>query len=255
MSENKYSASSLMGFLNENFSLVIIALVVFLGGFMSGSMWKENQTLKKTDNAEVKAADVEKPTMPEGPTEEDLKKMPEVTAEDHQTGAKNPKITLVEYSDYQCPFCNRFQATMNQVMEEYGDQVAWVYRHFPLSFHNNAQTLAELSECVADQYGNEKFWEFSDTFYERIAEDQTISEMSNAYDLTAELGMNKANLESCVESGKFTEKVEEQASKGREAGIAGTPGTILVTEDGEYELLSGAQPFSMIEETLKGYLE
>jgi len=255
MSENNYSNSGLIGFLNENFSLVIIVLVVFLGGFMSGSMWKENQTLKKEDTAEVKAAADAEPEMPKGPTEDQLKQMPEVTAEDHQTGAKNPKITLVEYSDYQCPFCNRFQATMNQVMEEYGDQVAWVYRHFPLGFHANAQSLAELSECVAEQYSNEKFWEFSDTFYETMAEDDTIAEMENAYALTADLGMNKANLESCVESGKYTKKVEEQMAAGKKAGIAGTPGTILVTAEGDYELLSGAQPFSMIEAKLKEYLE
>jgi len=95
--------------------------------------------------------------------------MPAVTEDDHIRGAKNPKITLVEYSDFQCSFCKRIHPTLIKILENYGDDVAWVYRHYPLdAMHPNARSAAETSECVAKYGGNDKFWEFIDIIYERI---------------------------------------------------------------------------------------
>lgn len=89
--------------------------------------------------------------------------MPAVTNDDHIRGNKDARIKLVEYSDFECPFCQRFHPTMQQVMDKYGDQVAWVYRHFPLSFHPEAQKAAEASECVAANGGD--FWDYADTLF------------------------------------------------------------------------------------------
>lgn len=83
---------------------------------------------------------------------------------DHIKGNKDAKITIVEYSDMECPYCQRFHPTMQQVIADYGDKVNWVYRHFPLtSIHPNAMNLALSSECVAELEGNDKFWEFVDS--------------------------------------------------------------------------------------------
>lgn len=94
-----------------------------------------------------------------------LEKMSPVTSEDHIKGNMNAQVTIVEYSDYDCPFCTRFHTTMNAISKKYGDDLAWVYRHFPLEqLHPNAKAVAVASECVAKLGGNEAFWTFTDGY-------------------------------------------------------------------------------------------
>lgn len=96
--------------------------------------------------------------------ESSLEGVPPVTDADHYQGPQDAQIVLVEYSDFECPFCKNFHPTMNQVMSEYNN-VAWVYRHYPLAFHPQAQKAAEAAECVAQQVGDEAFWQFTDTLF------------------------------------------------------------------------------------------
>lgn len=250
--EKPYSFENFVLFLNTNFSLILIMLIIFLAGFVIGSLWKETQlgSVNKADNgAEEMVAD-------DQPSADQLKQMPKVTNDDHQRGGKKAKVTIVEYSDYQCPFCNRFHPTMKQVLTDYGDDVAWVYRHFPLdSLHPNARKTAELSECVA-KYGNaEKFWQFSDAIYEKIVTDETITEPANAMALAVSLGVNQAKLQKCLDDGEMTAKVKEMETGGQTAGISGTPGSILVTADGEYELIPGALPIDSLKIMIDKYLK
>lgn len=81
---------------------------------------------------------------------------------DHILGDKSARVAIIEYSDYQCPFCHRVHPTYQQIMEEYDGKVMWVFRHFPLSFHPEAMPLAIASECVATLKGNDAFWKFTD---------------------------------------------------------------------------------------------
>jgi len=94
--------------------------------------------------------------------------MPPVTSEDHYKGKQNAKIVLVEYSDYECPFCQRFYPTMKQILDEYENDVAWVYRNYPLpaQLHPDAQKAAEAGECVSRLKGNDAFWDYLDLLFE-----------------------------------------------------------------------------------------
>ena len=159
--------------------------------------------------------------------------------DDYYKGNPDAKITIIEYSDYECPFCQRHHPTIQQAVDEYGDDVVWIYRHYPLSFHSNAKPAAEAAECVGELAGNEKFWEFTDMVYERG------SEIAKLAGYIAEIGVDKAAFDGCMESAKYSEKVDQQLADGTKAGVRGTPGTFVTnTETGETEYISGAQPYT-----------
>lgn len=239
---------------NKTLTQIMIGAVAFIAGFVAGSLWTENQLLKSGNAGTVQQAG--QPTNAgnnNAPVADSLAEMPEITEADHIRGAENPKVWLVEYSDFECPYCNKFHPTMTKVMEEYGDQVAWVYRHYPLSFHAQAQISAEASECVAKAGGNDKFWSFADTLYEAAAidggdaltKDKLVAAASN-------LGVN---IQDCLENEDTTEAVTTDFIGGRNAGISGTPGTIVVTEDGPQEIISGALPYTQVKTIIDKYLE
>src|SRR3989344_7679334 len=118
--------------------------------FFLGSLWTKVDYLeKKNVLAVVPTPSPDSTVQAAQPPTQKANKKPEITSEDHIRGNKNAQVTLVEYSDLECPFCKRFHPTMQQVMKNYGDSVRWVYRHFPLSFHANAQKEAEATECAA----------------------------------------------------------------------------------------------------------
>jgi protein-disulfide isomerase len=239
---------------NNNLTLVILLIIVFVIGFLGGSLWTENKNLKAGNTGSKQVADTGDEAV------DDLSKnVPEVTDADHIRGNKDAKIVLIEYSDYECPYCNRFHPTMLEVMDNYGDDVAWVYRHFPLSFHPHAQILAEASECVAEYAGNDAFWAFSDSVYSAMADDsiydadgENISQ-STIVEMAVATGANQADIESCLDNGEMTAKVKEQAAGGTKAGVTGTPGTIIVSDNG-FEKIPGALSFTQVEQMLQNHL-
>ncbi|MCF7844584.1 MAG: DsbA family protein [Kiritimatiellales bacterium] len=171
---------------------------------------------------------------PPAPTADNV---PEVTDRDHVRGNLNAQVTLVEYSDFECPFCTRHHPTVLQLLEDYGDDVNVVFRHFPLSFHANAQKSAEASECANELGGNDAFWEYHDILFENGAD---VAQLS-AY--AEEIGLNKAAFETCLNSDKYAQYVKDDMNGGSRAGVSGTPGNIIIDNDtGETRLVSGAQP-------------
>lgn len=135
-------------------------------------------------------------------------------------------------------------------MNEYGSSVAWIYRHYPLPFHANAQKQAEASECVAELGGNEKFWEFSDKLFERTTSNGTGFALDKLSPLAAEIGIDADLFQTCLDSGKYTEKVQKQMADGTTAGVSGTPGTFVVKADGTSSLIPGALPLAQMKQAI-----
>ena len=126
--------------------------VLIVAAFLIGSLWTKVQYLEKGGSStKVATQTAPQAAAPQQPAAQAPSgKIKDVTSKDHIRGNKNAKLSLVEYSDLECPFCKRFHLTMQELMETYGDKIRWVYRHFPLSFHANAQKEAESTECVAE---------------------------------------------------------------------------------------------------------
>jgi protein-disulfide isomerase len=170
-----------------------------------------------------------------------------VTEADHIRGNPNAQIILVEYSDYDCPFCKNFHETMNQVMDTYGPdgRVAWVYRHFPLEqLHPNAHLIAQASECVAKLGGNDAFWSFSDlVFEEREINAQT--DPNNLPNFAEIAGVNVNDYQKCVDDGETKDAVEEDLNNALAIGGRGTPHTIVLVGD-QQGVINGAQSFETV---------
>ncbi|MFA6602909.1 MAG: thioredoxin domain-containing protein, partial [Candidatus Shapirobacteria bacterium] len=142
-----------------------LVLTLFTAVFSAYSFIKIQALEKSVGTGNLAAQPSGEANAPAAEPTPNLAAMPAVTDKDHIRGNKNAAIVLVEYSDYECPFCKNFHSTMQQVAKDYGNKVAWVYRHYPLPFHTNAQMEAEAAECVADVGGNDKFWQYTDLVY------------------------------------------------------------------------------------------
>jgi protein-disulfide isomerase len=171
---------------------------------------------------------------------------------DHIRGNPNAKITLIEYSDIECPFCKRFHGTAKQVMEEYGDQVNWVYRHFPLAFHDPlASKEAEATECVSEIAGNDAFWIYIDSLYENTTSNGKGLTNNQLTEFAVQAGADKNKFNSCLSSNKYAALVKQDLEEGSKAGVSGTPGNIILNnETGKAVSLSGAYPFESFKEVI-----
>lgn len=239
----------------KNPATLILGGLLVVAAFAIGSMWTKLQTLKTTDTPSARIAE-KLPSQPNTapPPTQTAGDVPPVTDDDYIRGNSNADIVLVEYSDFECPFCKRFHPTMQKVVEEYDGKVAWVYRHFPLSFHANSQKAAEASECVGKIGGNEKFWEFNDLYFERTTSNGTGIALSKISSLAGEIGVDSAAVQLCMDNDEFAQKVKDQMNGGQTAGVSGTPGTILISKDGETELISGALPYPQVKQVIEKYL-
>ncbi len=162
-------------------------------------------------------------------------------------------VAVVEYSDFECPFCKRVHPTYQQIMQTYGDTVVWVYRHFPLGFHANAQKEAEASDCAAEQG---KFWEYTDKIFERTTSNGTGFPLDNLVPLAKELGLNEATFKNCLDTGKYAKHVQDEETSGQTAGVNGTPGNFVVNlKTQKNQMISGAQPFSSFQSAIDAALK
>lgn len=232
--------------LDANFTPLLIVLLLiasfFLGSLVTRVQLLENGT--SGNPAEQLAAAPQPAGDPaaQAPTGD----LDPVSDSDHIRGNKDAKVMLVEYSDFECPFCKQFHPTLQEVMDTYGDDVAWVYRHYPLDFHQNALKEAEASECVAELAGEDAFWEFADKIFERTTSNGTGFALDKLGPLAAEVGADQAAFQSCLDSGKYTQKVKDQMAKGTSAGVTGTPATFVVAEGKDPQIISGAQAIDSV---------
>ncbi len=164
------------------------------------------------------------------------------TDDDEVLGNKNAPVTIIEFSDFQCPYCAKFYLeTFPEIYENYikTGKARFVYRDFPLSFHPNAQKAAEAAECAGNQ---DKFWEMSD----KIFKNQKALDNDNLKVYAKEIGLNEDAFGKCLDKGEAANEVKKDFEEGAKYGVQGTPAFFINGIS-----VSGAQPYSVFEKIIE----
>jgi len=217
------AAISVLGFL-------ILLIVVFSQG-------------KPVDLAAVQAGDDAQPTPTDQPTAPAVD-VPAIKDGEAIKGNKDAQVEIIEYSDLECPFCLKHKLNMDQVYSEYKDKVKIVFRHFPLSFHENAFKAAVAVECAGEQG---KFWQMFDLVFDaNEAENMSVDAWKSA---AKDMGLDQDKFDKCLDSDKYADKINNDMLEGGAAGVQGTPATFI-----NGELISGAVPVEVIKEAIETVL-
>lgn len=175
-----------------------------------------------------------------------------VSEKDYILGNPNAPILLVEYSDYECPFCQQYHQTLNQIMDEYGvtGKVAWAYRQFPLTeLHPNAAKISEAALCVGDIGGSDAFWKFTNLIFEGRQPGE-FTNVTKIPSFAEQSGVTIDDYAKCLNEGRMKTELAEQMSDGVKAGAYSTPYTVLIVGN-QQVVISGAQPY----DTVKGIVQ
>lgn len=157
---------------------------------------------------------------------------------DPSRGKEGARVTIIEFTDYQCPFCARARPTINQIMETYGDKVYYVLRDFPLNFHPLAQKAAEAAECAGEQ---DEYWDYS----QKLWDNQKALDIASLKKYAVELKLDTGKFDQCLDSGKMADEVNKDMSDGSKAGVTGTPSFFI-----NGQMLTGARPFEQFKEVI-----
>jgi protein-disulfide isomerase len=178
----------------------------------------------------------------------------EITDTDHIRGKKDATVTILTYSDIECPYCKTFHLTMLNVMKKYGDRIRWIFRNSPLDgLHQYARPEAEAAECVGDLGGNDIYWQYLDKLYATTQSNDGLDQ-AELPKIAEGLKINKDAFNKCVADKKFAEKVQTQALDAQDAGMEGTPYSIAISGDQKIPL-SGAYSLEQVSQILDGLLK
>ncbi len=218
-------------------ALSVIALAVSVYTTVSSAQFHAEENFNEKVEVSIEAyvkKQQEKNTPPPAPTEPI-----DVSIDDDAIkGDANAPVTIIEFSEYQCPFCKRYvDQTLTEIQKKYIDtgKVKYVFRDFPLGFHQNAKPAAMATECVHELGGDEAYWKYHDKLFENTQALDSDSLKKYASDMGYDIA-------DCLDSEKFSDEVDADAKEGSSYGVQGTPAFFI---NGRF--LSGAQPFAAFE--------
>ena len=157
----------------------------------------------------------------------------------HMYGSKRADTVIVEFSDFQCPYCARLHATLAQIVDESGGSIAWEYRHLPLASHPLAEPLAIAAECVAQNASKDDFWDFAHAAFgeQRSLTSSWIENKLQTYGISGE------ELSACQADPQILQQVEEDKAVATALGGSGTPFSVIIYPDNSTKSVSGAVPY------------
>jgi len=235
-----------------------IAIATFIGGYTLGNMDSSDSLSGeelKGIIAEINSNAAPTPAQQPGGV---VPSIIDVTFDNQPIiGDLDAPITIVEFSDFQCPFCSRFhEQTLPAIMENYVDtgKVNFVYRDLPLDFHPNANPASIAAECANEQG---KFWEYHDVLFQNQAQWQGLGPedfVSNAKQFASDIGLESASFETCLSSSEIASAVSQDARDAASYGATGTPTFFIGNEKDGFVKLVGAQPYSAFETEIDSQL-
>jgi len=180
-------------------------------------------------------------------------------ARDHIFGNPAAEVSIIEYSDFECPYCKMFHKTPREVIKHLGSRVNLVWRHFPLGFHNPAaEKEAEASICAARVGGNDAFWKYADGIMQRTASNGKGMPAANGNPLVSlarDVKLDVTAFQKCLDSGEAKEQISQDQRDGANAGVNGTPGIIIRNnKTGRSMGMAGALPVETLESRTKEIL-
>jgi protein-disulfide isomerase len=175
-----------------------------------------------------------------------------LSSADHILGNPAAPVVIVEYSDFDCPFCKGFNDTLHKIVDDYGatGQVAWVFRNFPLTqLHPNAESAAEAAECVADLGGNDAYWKYTELLFANQPASPTTYGT-----LAAQAGVSADAVTQCIASGSMKARVKADADNAQAAGANGTPYSVILVKGAAPILINGAFPYDTMKQKVEAAL-
>ncbi|OGC88781.1 hypothetical protein A2419_03455 [Candidatus Adlerbacteria bacterium RIFOXYC1_FULL_48_26] len=171
------------------------------------------------------------------------------TAGDHIMGSPSAPIVLIEYSDFQCPFCEVIYPTLKKIVDESNGQISLVYRQFPLTtLHPQALPAAHASECIAAQLGNDGFWKYADTVFKNQAQLST----SYSAQLAQQLGADMTKYNQCIANSTYQKNIDADSQEVQAIGGSGTPYVVVLnTKTGKAAVIPGALPYAQAMQVIK----
>lgn len=171
--------------------------------------------------------------------------------DEHIVGSSTAPIVLIEYSDFQCPYCSLVYPTIKRIVSEGNGQVAWIMRNYPLeSIHPQARPGAQAAECITKQLGNTAFWRFADIIF------GNQNAISPAYykQTALLLGANGATYDACLNSQAVADTIDNESAEATINGGQGTPYTVIYGKDGTQVAVSGAVPYAQFKAVINQVL-
>lgn len=230
----------------NNKVLVFIVVLLAVASFLAGAFFTKVQYLEKGRLQTAQVTPAPQAAAQPSPTVLGVEQVAKLTEGGHAKGQATAKVVMVEFSDFQCPYCGRYATeTFPQIDKDYikTGKVRYIFYHYPLTFHQYAQKAAEAAECAGEQG---KFWEMHDKLF-KTQDKLTVADLKQ--DATT-LGLNAANFNTCLDSGKYEDQVQADFTLGQNVGVQGTPAFFVNGKP-----ISGAQPIEnfkqVIEEELK----
>lgn len=226
---------------------LIVAGVALMavGIFLLGTLWMENRTLRTQRSLTTSASASPAASPRNTPRPEDIavevptNTVPGLRADDFPDGNVGAEVIFIEYSDLECPFCQRFTPTRQAIQQEYGDRLLHLFRHYPLSNHRNAQAFAETAACVAETAGSVSFHAFVNEMYASNSAGGGVSP-DGAVTLTETVGASSSVVRACVQEGRTKDRVSQDVAQGTAAGVSGTPTVFVVGKNGRTFRIVGA---------------